>query len=154
MKETWEKSRNNLFFEYRISIYGKSIKDWSNLAKWAIKNDLINPEKNFWVVQIPRNYHLLQHSGSVKNFQQFLDNIFLPLFEVSLDPSVDPDLHFFLQNVSGIDSVDRENSFEKKFRSHKVHLFYFLSYFFLFFFYFFLSFIFLLLFHKFFCIFY
>ena len=38
-----------------------------------------------------------------------LDNIFRPLFEVSLNPESDPDLHTFLQHCSGFDSVDDES---------------------------------------------
>jgi AMP deaminase len=36
----------------------------------------------------------------VESFQQFLDNLFVPLFEVSVDPSSHPELHAFLQHVS------------------------------------------------------
>jgi hypothetical protein len=36
----------------------------------------------------------------VESFQQFLDNLFAPLFEVSIDPSSHPELHAFLQHVS------------------------------------------------------
>lgn len=38
-----------------------------------------------------------------------LDNIFRPLFEVSLDPASDPDLATFLEHCSGFDSVDDES---------------------------------------------
>ena len=34
------------------------------------------------------------------NFQEFLTNIFLPLFEVTNNPKSHPDLHMFLQYVS------------------------------------------------------
>lgn len=33
----------------------------------------------------------------MNNFETFIDNLFGPLFEVSIDPSIDPDLHAFLQ---------------------------------------------------------
>ena len=36
----------------------------------------------------------------VNSFQDILENIFLPLFEVTNDPSSHPDLHAFLQYVS------------------------------------------------------
>uniref|UniRef100_A0A8B9GUM1 AMP deaminase n=1 Tax=Astyanax mexicanus TaxID=7994 RepID=A0A8B9GUM1_ASTMX len=43
------------------------------------------------------------------NFQQMLENIFLPLFEVTVNPQSHPDLHLFLQHVVGFDSVDDES---------------------------------------------
>lgn len=36
----------------------------------------------------------------LNNFQEFLTNIFLPLFEVTIDPTSHPELHRFLQFVS------------------------------------------------------
>ena len=36
----------------------------------------------------------------LKNFEEFLDNIFRPLFEVSIDPQSHPELHQFLKQVS------------------------------------------------------
>ena len=36
----------------------------------------------------------------VENFQEILDNIFMPLFEVTRDPRSHPELHQFLQHVS------------------------------------------------------
>jgi hypothetical protein len=37
--------------------------------------------------------------GIVTSFQNLLDNIFLPLFEVTIDPSSHPQLHVFLKQV-------------------------------------------------------
>jgi len=37
--------------------------------------------------------------GLMSNFQQFLDNIFQPLFHVTLHPDSDPALSSFLQSV-------------------------------------------------------
>ncbi len=36
----------------------------------------------------------------IEDFQQMLDNIFEPLFEVTADPSTHPQLHVLLQHVS------------------------------------------------------
>lgn len=36
----------------------------------------------------------------LNNFQEFLTNVFLPLFEVTIDPNSHPELHRFLQFVS------------------------------------------------------
>lgn len=43
------------------------------------------------------------------SFQDLLDNIFLPLFEVTNDATSNPELHQFLQYVIGFDSVDDES---------------------------------------------
>ncbi|XP_035761467.1 AMP deaminase 2 [Neolamprologus brichardi] len=47
------------------------------------------------------------------NFQEMLENIFTPLFEVTVDPSSHPELHLFLQHVVGFDSVDDESKPEQ-----------------------------------------
>lgn len=41
-----------------------------------------------------------------------LDNIFKPLFEVTVDPSVDVHLYQFLGTIGGFDTVDDESTFE------------------------------------------
>lgn len=45
----------------------------------------------------------------VKNFAEYLDNIFQPLWEVSLHPAKNPKFHYFLTHVSGFDCVDDES---------------------------------------------
>ena len=45
----------------------------------------------------------------MSNFAEILNNLFMPLFEVTRDPSSHPDLHKFLRYVVGIDSVDDES---------------------------------------------
>ncbi|OQR84002.1 AMP deaminase 2 [Thraustotheca clavata] len=64
------------------------------------------------MIQIPRLYFLYKKSGDVENFEQMLDNIFLPLFEVTKDPSSNPALHVFLHAVIGFDCVDDESKTE------------------------------------------
>jgi adenosine deaminase len=61
------------------------------------------------MIQFPRLYETYKESGAISCFQDMLDNIFLPLFEVSADPSADPKLHQFLCLVVGFDSVDDES---------------------------------------------
>ena len=39
-------------------------------------------------------------AGVMRSFQQFLDNIFQPLFDVTLHPDTDPPLDQFLQSVT------------------------------------------------------
>ena len=38
-------------------------------------------------------------SGQVTSFQQIVENLFGPLFEVSINPASHPELHLFLQYV-------------------------------------------------------
>lgn len=53
-------------------------------------------------LQIPRLYNVYKEQGIVEDFQQLLDNIFRPLFEVSLDPNSHPQLHIFLKTVRAL----------------------------------------------------
>jgi AMP deaminase len=94
--------------EWRLSIYGQRRDEWDKLARWVQNNDLHCPQ-NRWMIQIPRLFNIYKASGTIKNFQEMLDNIFLPLFEVTIDPSSHPELNEFLKHVSGFDTVDDES---------------------------------------------
>jgi adenosine deaminase len=63
-------------------------------------------------LQVPRIYDLWKRIGRANNFQEVLNNIFKPLFRVTIDPSSNPTLHEFLKEVSGFDSVDDESKLE------------------------------------------
>ena len=52
-------------------------------------------------------------NGIIKNFQEFLTNLFQPLFEATLDPPSHPDLFRFMHHLTGFDSVDDETKPEK-----------------------------------------
>ncbi|ROT75821.1 putative AMP deaminase 2 isoform X1 [Penaeus vannamei] len=94
--------------ELRLSIYGKSRDEWRMLARWAVEHN-VHSEKVRWLIQVPRLFDIYKSNNIMDNFETFIDNLFGPLFEVSVDPSVDPDLHAFLQYVIGFDSVDDES---------------------------------------------
>ncbi|XP_070551810.1 AMP deaminase 2-like isoform X3 [Ptychodera flava] len=98
--------------EYRLSIYGRDRDEWDQLAKWAVTHDVYSDNIR-WLVQIPRLYDIYRSKNVVKNFQQILDNIFMPLFEVTQNPEAHPELHCFLQHVTGFDSVDDESKPER-----------------------------------------
>ena len=51
-------------------------------------------------VQLPRLYNIYKSMGTVTSFQNILDNVFIPLFEVSVDPKSHPQLHIFLMQVN------------------------------------------------------
>ncbi|XP_064470635.1 AMP deaminase 2-like isoform X5 [Ornithodoros turicata] len=94
--------------EFRLSIYGKSREEWDRLAKWAVKNTMYSDNVR-WLVQVPRLYDIFRSNKLVNNFEEILENIFMPLFEVTNNPSSHPELHQFLQYVVGFDSVDDES---------------------------------------------
>ncbi|XP_016659475.1 AMP deaminase 2 isoform X2 [Acyrthosiphon pisum] len=105
--------------ELRLSIYGKSRDEWDKLAKWAISNKVYSDNVR-WLVQIPRLFDIFRSNNILDNFQQLLDNVFLPLFEATNDPNSHPDLHRFLQHVVGFDSVDDESKPENPFVDREV----------------------------------
>uniref|UniRef100_A0A6B2E6W9 AMP deaminase n=1 Tax=Phlebotomus kandelakii TaxID=1109342 RepID=A0A6B2E6W9_9DIPT len=94
--------------ELRLSIYGKSRDEWDKLAKWAINSNVYSDNIR-WLIQIPRLFDIFKTNQLMKSFQEFIDNIFMPLFEVTNNPEDHPELHKFLQYVIGFDSVDDES---------------------------------------------
>ncbi|EIN12816.1 AMP deaminase [Punctularia strigosozonata HHB-11173 SS5] len=102
--------------EWRISIYGRSEKEWDKLAKWIINHKLYSHNVR-WLIQVPRLYSVYKENGSVETFEDIVRNVFKPLFEVTKDPSSHPELHVFLQRVVGFDTVDDESKTER--RIHK-----------------------------------
>ncbi|TRY86024.1 hypothetical protein DNTS_029359 [Danionella cerebrum] len=94
--------------ELRLSVYGRSPDEWQKLAEWAITHSVYS-ENVRWLVQIPRLYDVYRSRNQLGSFQQMLENIFLPLFEATIDPSGHQTLHLFLQHVVGFDSVDDES---------------------------------------------
>ena len=99
------------FTEFRVSIYGRKQSEWRLLARWFANNGMASISNKF-LIQIPRIYHVYRKRGEVTSFAEFLDNIFRPLWNVSIDPMLDPELHNFLQHVSGFDSVDNESDLD------------------------------------------
>ncbi len=52
-------------------------------------------------------------NGITKNFQEFLTNLFQPLFEATINPQSHPDLFRFMHHLTGFDSVDDETKPER-----------------------------------------
>ena len=69
--------------ELRLSVYGRSPSEWDKLAQWAISNDVYS-DNNVWLIQVPRLYDIYRSNNSVKSFQEILQNLFQPLFEVNI----------------------------------------------------------------------
>ncbi|XP_013882334.1 AMP deaminase 3 isoform X1 [Austrofundulus limnaeus] len=105
--------------EPRLSIYGRSADEWQSLAKWFIQHKLHSPNMR-WMIQVPRIYDIFKSKKLVPNFAKILENVFLPLFEASVNPQKHKELHIFLKYVSGFDSVDDESK-------HSNHMFSFRS---------------------------
>ncbi|TPX48403.1 AMP deaminase [Synchytrium endobioticum] len=99
--------------EYRISIYGRSISEWDKLAKWVINHKLFSHNVR-WLIQVPRLYNVYKGASQVQTFEDLIRNVFQPLFEVTQDPRTHPELHIFLQRVTGFDSVDDESKAERR----------------------------------------
>lgn len=94
--------------EWRLSIYGRKRDEWYKLSKWVLDNNLVSPN-NRWMIQVPRLYSVYHSAGQIRNFQDMLDNIFLPMFEATVKPDDYPEIAQFLSLVSGFDSVDDES---------------------------------------------
>ncbi|XP_059668010.1 AMP deaminase [Cornus florida] len=103
--------------EYRVSIYGRKQSEWDQMASWIVNNDLYSGNV-VWLIQLPRLYNVYKEIGIVTSFQNMLDNIFLPLFEVTVDPDSHPQLHVFLKQVVGLDLVDDESKPERRPTKH------------------------------------
>ncbi|XP_044203843.1 AMP deaminase 2-like isoform X1 [Thunnus albacares] len=94
--------------ELRLSIYGRSRDEWDKLAQWAVKHRVYSHNVR-WLIQVPRLFDVYHTKKQLANFQEMLENIFMPLFEVTINPRSHPELHLFLQHVVGFDSVDDES---------------------------------------------
>nr|DAD31136.1 TPA_asm: hypothetical protein HUJ06_009987 [Nelumbo nucifera] len=103
--------------EYRISIYGRKQSEWDQMASW-FTNNAIYSENAVWLIQLPRLYNVYRQMGIVTSFQNILDNVFIPLFEVTVDPNSHPQLHVFLMQVVGFDIVDDESKPERRPTKH------------------------------------
>lgn len=108
--------------EYRLSVYsiyiyiyniinnryGRKRDEWAKLAHWFVENKLASTNVRY-MIQVPRIYNVYKKTGSVENLQQMLDNLFIPLFENTLNPESNKELYIFLNCVAGFDSVDDES---------------------------------------------
>ncbi|KAD0955783.1 hypothetical protein E3N88_43510 [Mikania micrantha] len=103
--------------EYRVSIYGRKQSEWDQLASWFINNSIYS-DNAVWLIQLPRLYNIYKSMGTVTSFQNILDNVFIPLFEVTVDPKSHPQLHIFLMQVVGLDIVDDESKPERRPTKH------------------------------------
>jgi AMP deaminase len=102
------------FAENRVSIYGSKLNEWDRLADWFDTHGM-NSKHNKWIIQVPRVYKVFRANNTISSFGQYIENIFKPLWEVSMEPHRYPRLHNFLEHVSGFDSVDNEATIDLPF---------------------------------------
>ncbi|XP_030645906.1 AMP deaminase 3b [Chanos chanos] len=106
------------YAEPRLSIYGRSPEEWDNLSKWFIKHKMHSPNMR-WMIQVPRIYDIFRSKKIIPNFAKMLENIFLPLFEATVNPQKHKELYIFLKYVTGFDSVDDESKHSDHMFSYK-----------------------------------
>uniref|UniRef100_A0A7N4V5Z0 AMP deaminase n=2 Tax=Sarcophilus harrisii TaxID=9305 RepID=A0A7N4V5Z0_SARHA len=101
--------------EPRLSIYGRSPEEWTKLSAWFVSNRINCPNMT-WVIQVPRIYDVFRSKNFLPHFGKMLENIFLPVFEATVNPQAHPELSIFLKRITGFDSVDDESK-------HSGHMF-------------------------------
>ncbi|KAG8517632.1 AMP deaminase 1, partial [Galemys pyrenaicus] len=101
--------------EPRLSIYGRSRDEWSKLSTWFVTNR-IHCHNMTWMIQVPRIYDVFRSKNFLPHFGQMLENIFMPVFEATVNPQAHPHLSVFLKHITGFDSVDDESK-------HSGHMF-------------------------------
>mmetsp|Transcript_1306 Transcript_1306/g.1533 ORF Transcript_1306/g.1533 Transcript_1306/m.1533 type:complete len:527 (-) Transcript_1306:76-1656(-) len=113
---------HNSAAEMRLSIYGMERDEWKNLAKWVLRDwdgDYPGPvlsSHNRWLVQVPRLWRIYSMKGKgtdeKRSFQNMLENLFIPIFEATLEPEKHPEVAELLTHIVGFDSVDDEGAAE------------------------------------------
>lgn len=103
-----------VYAEYRISIYGKSKDEWTKLSNWIVNNKLMHSHVK-WLIQIPRLYSVFIETEQIGSFGEFLQNVFEPLFETTLNPQKNTVLYKFLLELAGFDCVDDESLKERRY---------------------------------------
>ncbi|XP_013880830.1 AMP deaminase 3b [Austrofundulus limnaeus] len=104
--------------EPRLSIYGRSASEWKSLASWFIQHK-VHSSNMRWMIQVPRIYDIFRSKKLVPNYAKMLENIFLPLFEATVNPQKHKTIHVFLKYVTGFDSVDDESKHSDHMFSYK-----------------------------------
>ena len=93
---------------------------WNRFTNWIMKWNLVSYNVR-WNVRIARIYTKLFNIGLVKNFQEFVDSIFDPLFKEENINNIE--LQFFLANLCSIDLLveNSDDHMWKKFTDVSTH---------------------------------
>eukprot|EP00906_Rhabdomonas_costata_P008327 RCo011867 len=97
--------------EYKVPIFGMNPKEFTELAMWVKTHGLSSPS-NRWAIQIPR-IEAIRQIYKCKDLQEQLNNIFLPLWEASLQPWEHPELSEFLNNTVVFNVISDESTHGK-----------------------------------------
>ncbi|KFV64000.1 AMP deaminase 1, partial [Dryobates pubescens] len=103
------------YAEPRLSIYGRSAEEWPKLANWLSRHRVYSPNMK-WMIQVPRIYDVFRSKNFLPHFGKMLENIFVPVFEATVNPRAHKELSVFLRHITGFDSVDDESK-------HSGHMF-------------------------------
>ena len=116
---------HNSACEMSLSIYGMERNEWYDLAVWMM-TDWKHPDfpgnmissDNRWLVQIPRLWRIyskkpVQDGQPQRSFLEMLSNLFVPLFEATIDPEGNPEIAEAMKHIVGFDSVDDEGALEE-----------------------------------------
>eukprot|EP00071_Canis_lupus_P027019 XP_022260576.1 AMP deaminase 1 isoform X2 [Canis lupus familiaris] len=101
--------------EPRLSIYGRSPDEWDKLSTWFVRNRIYCHNMT-WMIQVPRIYDVFRSKNFLPHFGKMLENVFMPVFEATINPQAHPNLSVFLKHITGFDSVDDESK-------HSGHMF-------------------------------
>ncbi|XP_051494936.1 AMP deaminase 1 isoform X2 [Apus apus] len=85
------------YAEPRLSIYGRSAEEWPKLASWFNKHRVYSPNMK-WMIQVPRIYDVFRSKNFLPHFGKMLENIFVPLFEATVNPQAHKELSVFLRH--------------------------------------------------------
>eukprot|EP01127_Copromyxa_protea_P010894 TRINITY_DN2702_c0_g1_i1.p1 TRINITY_DN2702_c0_g1~~TRINITY_DN2702_c0_g1_i1.p1 ORF type:complete len:1285 (-),score=241.81 TRINITY_DN2702_c0_g1_i1:35-3889(-) len=110
-------------YELHMNVHGSSRDELNAIAKWILTHNLNLPHVS-WVLQISnKTFPALRHEKVVANFQEWLDNILVPLEEVTLDSRSHPELHQLLPSINRIEFTEEVTySPEKDCHEHLGHL--------------------------------
>ncbi|NWV01803.1 AMPD1 deaminase, partial [Upupa epops] len=103
------------YAEPRLSIYGRSPEEWPKLARWFTTHRVYSPNMK-WMIQVPRIYDVFRTRNFLPHFGKMLENIFVPVFEATVNPQAHKELSVLLRHITGFDSVDDESK-------HSGHMF-------------------------------
>jgi len=104
------RSRNpNHLYEVSVNIYGRSKNEWENFAIWVVNHGLLNSQFR-WIGCINLDFTTILKNQDVVNFEEYLRNIFEPLFEVLNDPASYPNLSKLMPFISGFSTSIYEKS--------------------------------------------
>jgi AMP deaminase len=120
---------HNSTCEMRLSISGMERHEWYDLAKWMLTDwkhpDFPGPmisSSNRWLIQVPRLWRIYcqkkplgaadGQQAQQRTFLEMIENLFVPLFDATLDPDSHPEIAEAMKHIVGFDSVDDEGALE------------------------------------------